>query len=363
MIKNSYMNGDRAAEFWNKIKHAAAGYITLNHAGCLPETGQSNALCTIPSGNGADSDRALYCWHNNAWIPLGNRHSNQNLLINWYFLDPVNQRGQVQYTTAGKYAIDMWRLHQHGGQYDVGSHTMLFNDSEWSGIVTTVEWNANNPAQMMTASLLYSSEVDTAMTLFFEGIGASETLQIPAHELGVYSLCKTVPEGTTRIQFQLSHNIDSRPIGRAVIIAAKLELGALQTLAYKKNSSWILCDLPPDKALELTKCQRYQSVLTASGNNITIATGRCLSDGNITVALPIGSLRGKPSDILNPTGLVAATDIFSGNRYPITSVNFIGYKPETKMITALFKCPVGTVGTIYRIGLLIGNFLLFDANL
>ncbi len=38
----------------------------------------------------------------------------------------------------------------------------------------------------------------------------------------------------------------------------KLELGPVQTLAHKdENGNWILNDPPPNKALELTKCQRY----------------------------------------------------------------------------------------------------------
>lgn len=37
----------------------------------------------------------------------------------------------------------------------------------------------------------------------------------------------------------------------------KLELGSTQTLAHKEDDIWVLNDPPPDKALELVKCQRY----------------------------------------------------------------------------------------------------------
>ena len=36
--------------------------------------------------------------------------TNPNLLDNWYFGRPVNQRGQTEYTEAGKYVIDRWWL-------------------------------------------------------------------------------------------------------------------------------------------------------------------------------------------------------------------------------------------------------------
>ena len=43
------------------------------------------------------------------------------------------------------------------------------------------------------------------------------------------------------------------------IKAAKLELGPVQTLAHKDGDTWVLNDPPPNKALELAKCQRYQA--------------------------------------------------------------------------------------------------------
>ncbi len=41
------------------------------------------------------------------------------------------------------------------------------------------------------------------------------------------------------------------------IIAMKFEEGLQQTLARQENGKWVLNDPPPNKALELLKCQRY----------------------------------------------------------------------------------------------------------
>ena len=47
------------------------------------------------------------------------------------------------------------------------------------------------------------------------------------------------------------------------MLAAKLELGPVQTLAHQDASgNWVLNDPPPDKALELLKCQRYYQVFS-----------------------------------------------------------------------------------------------------
>ena len=44
----------------------------------------------------------------------------------------------------------------------------------------------------------------------------------------------------------------------APVQAAKLELGSQQTLAHQDAAgNWVLNDPPPDKTLELAKCQRY----------------------------------------------------------------------------------------------------------
>ena len=48
---------------------------------------------------------SMYSPSTGEWV--GNQHSNQNLLDNWYFVDPVNQRGQTEYESG--FGIDRWR--------------------------------------------------------------------------------------------------------------------------------------------------------------------------------------------------------------------------------------------------------------
>lgn len=301
---------------------------------------------------------------------VGSQQSNENLLDNWYFPDLINQRGKAEYTsTSQTYFVDRWKFHAGGGTYNVTTNQFTAVAKTWSGIIQYVEAPDRLIGKRLTFSFIWSADIP--ITIRIAGIVNSSsnvivTKKIPAHEINeMYSVTGIVPNGITALTVQIFNSDSSSSVQSGIMtpIAAKLELGPVQTLAHKEGDTWVLNDPPPNKALELAKCQRYQSVLTANGNNITIATGRCLSDGNITVALPIGPLRIIPANIANPTGLIAATDIFSGTTVPITAVTFIGYRPGEKMITALFKCPAGTVGTIYRVGLLSGNSLVFDANL
>lgn len=60
-----------------------------------------------------------------------------------------------------------------------------------------------------------------------------------------------------------------------LIRAAKLELGDTQTLGKQEDGQWVLNDPPPDKALELLKCQRwyiYHLQYTTSGMSFSNST-------------------------------------------------------------------------------------------
>ena len=220
-ISANYIDGSRTAELWSKVQNELA-----------QKADQAKVSNYI------------------TW------QCNPNLLINWDFTDPINQRGQSVYTTANGYTIDMWRLHKGGGYYDVKSHTIVFNNSEGSGLATTAEWSANYPTQAVTASILYSSEVDTSFIIYCEGTNHLMTFPVPAHEMELCWYTATIPEGTTGVQIQIIRDT-SKPVGSAILTAAKLELGPVQTLAHKEGDTWVLNGPPPDKALELAKCQRY----------------------------------------------------------------------------------------------------------
>ena len=53
------------------------------------------------------------------------------------------------------------------------------------------------------------------------------------------------------------------PHSTSYLKAVKLELGPVQTLAHQDaDGNWVLNDPPPNKALELLKCQRYYQVFS-----------------------------------------------------------------------------------------------------
>jgi hypothetical protein len=73
------------------------------------------------------------------------------------------------------------------------------------------------------------------------------------------------------------------------ISAAKLELGTQQTLAHQDSSgNWVLNDPPPNYALELAKCQRYQIELANKADNKYgfIGTGPASSTVRAIIFIP-----------------------------------------------------------------------------
>ena len=75
----SFLDDARTRELWEKVKAELSG--------------------KQPKLRGSAGQVAVAGW------------SNPNLLINWYFADPVNQRGQKTYTNDG-YTIDKWYVAQ-----------------------------------------------------------------------------------------------------------------------------------------------------------------------------------------------------------------------------------------------------------
>lgn len=165
--------------------------------------------------------------------------SNDNLLDNWYLADPINQRGQNVYTTTG-FTIDRWFGFSDGETYPMRvevTKTGLYFPNSNNGINQQFE-----PA------------LDTKITYTFSFM----------EDTGEVYSSKIVPEeyialnGTFFGLFYQGMSLFFKPASGKKFIAVKLELGPVQTLAHKDASgTWVLNDPPPNKALELAKCQRY----------------------------------------------------------------------------------------------------------
>ena len=170
--------------------------------------------------------------------------SNPNLLDNWYFGNPVNQRGQTSYSGAG-YGIDRWIQ-------DGSITTLLTNDGLQ---ITNSSDVAFGISQIFETN--YSGKTLTASILTEPG-----TVVVVWCNLNQIAVLQADSGGLATISFVTPTNDISRislSVGKGTFLfkAAKLELGTTQTLAHQENGNWVLNEIP-DYGEQLARCQRFR---------------------------------------------------------------------------------------------------------
>lgn len=234
---------------------------------------------TLPNATFASID---YAWgHYSAWYSYDNNHTyggsgtyvgtdgisaqkialgstditypcGLNLLDNWYFVGggsqlgdgvfPINQRGQKSYSGQIP-AIDRWKLAN-------AAASLTIPDSNDRIIVSS---------EGVTA--LYQDLVPSPL------FGKTVTFSALAADNSLYSVTANVPETMPSgyvVLAQIYNKIRIATTGYFVRcqvyngewIAAKLEIGTVQTLAHQESGVWVLNELP-DFVEELARCQRY----------------------------------------------------------------------------------------------------------
>lgn len=186
--------------------------------------------------------------------------SSPNLLDNWYFVDPINQRGKTQYTETG-FTIDRWFTSYFSSVTLTEAGIVLKQAISNFNFYQTMPDARDLAGKTITFSMLASGNVGVVLSVN-GGYPASAYYNSP--NVGVLQLTYTMPEVVTTdtLVFFIQPQ-DSNPV---TAIAAKLELGDTQTLARQDaNGNWVLNDPPPNKALELAKCQRYYQCYDKNG--------------------------------------------------------------------------------------------------
>lgn len=191
---------------------------------------------------------------------------NPNLLDNWFFGRPVNQRGQTEYTTGGVYTLDRWWM-----QYDT---TLSIVDG---GIKIGGKWDVQQyfentlPNATYTLSLLYKDRTGSDPLRLIAGNRTDGDIAQTESKDASGILSVTFSTATSnRFNFGFAGSTDNS----AIIIAIKLELGSSQTLAHKEGDKWVLNEIP-DFGEQLRRCQR----LAIDGKYYT-AVGQLNYDGD-----------------------------------------------------------------------------------
>ena len=275
----SFLDDARTRELWEKVKTGLSGK--------QPKLRGSAGQVV---GFGADGAAVAV----SGW-------SNPNLLDNWYFQDPVNQREQEEYPATG-YTIDRWVMSLNGKLSLVEGGVLLEQTSSADlSFVQRFEDTSLLGKQVTISYLVDVSGIkgDFAIT----GLNKNYTNQFVYKRYSAGMTGIQLLSGSAVLQENNCYGVgiyvySAAELNSIKLVAAKLELGSQQTLAHQDAAgNWVLNDPPPDKALELLKCKRYQISLNPKGYGArTVGFGIANSESVCYVFCPIPVLlRANPS--------------------------------------------------------------------
>ena len=313
----------------------------------------------------------LYSPITGEWV--GSQHSNPNLLDNWYFVDPINQRGQMEYTafnaiqSAAAYTIDRFKISASAG-------TSITCKVEDDGVALSVTPSAGKMGQVnfsqifslnvlfpgvYTLSWLYSSDC-LVRPFATNGSALPGYRDFPASDTpAVASIQVKITEEMQKRSSIFNIQINSSVEAHVKLYAAKLELGSQQTLAHQDaDGKWVLNDPPPNKALELAKCQRYQVVYSATLN--IAAVGFASNQTSVLAKISCPPLRGVPTLNFDKLYLSSGTNA-GANSIPVTRVTDVFGDNGSYYVQ--FKCEGGLTPKEAVAVQIRGGYLMLDANL
>lgn len=189
---------------------------------------------------------------------------NPNLLGNWYFGNPVNQRGQTEYTTTG-YTVDRWKFNNNNGDIVIDDTGIMFTAKhQYAEFEQQYEFPKNISGKQITMSILadsFSGEGDFYLVI------QNQTEYRTFHlSVGLNSFTIKFFDKSSVLRFFIqSQNVNETNPPKMHFLAAKLELGDTQTLAHKENGVWVLNEIP-DFGEQLARCQRYYRRWTGADN-------------------------------------------------------------------------------------------------
>lgn len=250
---------------------------------------------------------------------------NRNLIINWYFGNPVNQRDVSGTISNAGYFLDRWKLVS-------GSVTISADGITLNGTMQQVLETA--PVGTVTASAMTQAGVGEVVPTYDS---ASKTVTVTA---------------------------DGKKL-----VAVKLEIGPQQTLAHQEDGVWVLNEIP-DYGEELTKCMRYLQVLAApydtSGNGVAIGYANNTVDLWVPIPLAV-PMRISPTPAI-PTGGAALFKVgkTSGSPKDVTRVTG-GWAMQTggacSMRSLIFTSSGLTAGETYALFMQQGAQIVLSAEL
>lgn len=245
---------------------------------------------------------------------------NPNLLDNWFFGNPVNQRGKTSYSTEWGYTIDRWSIATDSSLIVNNGSISLTGGYVFEPLEEIVD---ALKGKTVTVSLLFATgELEFATGVVPTTWGEWDAIASNNH-VGLQGIGKD----SKRLWFLIRDNAEN-------FLAAKLELGDTQTLAHKENGVWVLNEIP-DYGEQLRRCQRcafsplFEAYATAVICNLFVSNAaNGIAFGEVT--LPV-SMRSKPVFSGNASKFWIVAENGGGASHP-TAIAVMGLSADKVMI-------------------------------
>ena len=236
---------------------------------------------------------------------------NPNLLDNWYFGNPVNQRGQTSYSGT-TYGIDRWKTNN---QVNVGDTGVTVKRTTAVNAELLYQFLEDTLTQALAGKVVtYSALADVGLITATTTLPSDPTALWDTVNCGQGGLVLDLYGNPGDVKFIRLFTIEQG--AEFHIIAVKLELGDQQTLAHQDASgSWVLNEIP-DYGEQLRRCQRYFVRIgspTAIPYSIYLGLCKFHSETNGLICLPLPTVMRT-----DPTATMAGT--FKAADYDVNNI-------------------------------------------
>lgn len=265
--------------------------------------------------------------------------SNRNLLHNWDFRNPVNQRGLTSYTNVG-YTIDRWTKASASETVTVNNGYISLSNTADSQLDQYLEIPYSLLAgKIMTISLMDTNGLIYQATNIIPVTRPSTWTTLISGNIGSDGKIYLIDTGSnTRFRiYQLA--------GKTLNLrCVKLELGSVSTLAN---------DLPADYGERLALCQRYQ--IPIKQNSRYRMTDYNANEIRFMIPLPV-TMRIMPAMINSNNFAVRSTDIVGQTGFTFS----VAILSSNGVLVVAAKTAHGLTDAVLSAQ---GGDVIFDANL
>lgn len=217
---------------------------------------------------------------------------NPKLTDNWYWGNPVNQRGQTSYTEY-LYTVDRWIFDNNSGAVTVNLTKEGIEFVASSGatgiaslrqIIDPSNFNALS-GRTVTLSSLGKTDTTQQVLFFVNNQVAAYKSSEAVNGVCMASLTYTFPDSISDAAVFI-YGRSTPGIGTGKILAVGLEIGPQQTLAHQENGEWVLNEIPKFGD-QLAECQRFFVRIGSDSAYRIVGTGTAYGNSNCGILVPL----------------------------------------------------------------------------